>query len=90
MEKILLEVLAAESNFAVVKMEGRSFPGVLIQGDSLSSILNSLHFALENLDRDKREAIEEIKSAHQELAWRLNAYEAALKRHGSRLPYSRE
>jgi hypothetical protein len=35
MQKDEIEVLSDETNFAVVRMPGRQYPGIVVQGDSL-------------------------------------------------------
>jgi hypothetical protein len=36
-----IEVFSEMSNYAIVRMPGRHFPGCVIQGDSLSVLLNN-------------------------------------------------
>lgn len=70
----LPEVFCHESNFAVLRMPGRAYPGVLIQGDSLTGIIGELEEAIAHFDDDRDESFGCLKSAHDELTWRLKEY----------------
>jgi type VI protein secretion system component VasF len=72
-------------------MPGRRYPGVVIQGDSLS-ILFDLAMGLTELLPEASDA--ELREVAAELAEKLfdhvRNYEAVLKEHGVALPYSRD
>ena len=90
MERKEIEVFSEASNFAVVRMPGRSFPGCAIQGDSLSilhSLARSIHGRVaacgdEELSGDAAELVELLDS-------RLRHYEEVLTANGIRLPYTK-
>lgn len=63
------EVFCYESNFAVLRMPGRAYPGVLIQGDSLIGIVAELEEAIAHFDNDREESLGCLKNAHDELIW---------------------
>ena len=90
MEKLELEVYSQAANAAVVRAPGRQFPGVVVQGDTLS-ILHSA--AGEIAERVRSGADEELAAEaamlRDQLAGLLAAYESAMDRHGLALPYSR-
>ena len=77
-----LEVFHDETNFVVIKMPTRAYPGVLIQGDSLMSILGELSEAIENFKTDPEESLGCLKNAHEELEWRLAAYKKVCEENG--------
>jgi len=79
-----VEIFCEETNFALVRVPSRKYPGVLIQGDSLLDLIGTTKEALELLDEEK---IEEAKGAltylHDELSWRLERYREVLKEHNT-------
>ena len=88
MERIELEVFSQASNFAIVRMPGRKFPGAVIQGDSLY-ILTSLARAIyqrvkESPDTELADAANELQKL---LSTRLSHYGSVLKDHNLELPY---
>jgi hypothetical protein len=83
-----IEVYSDPSNFAVVRMPGRSFPGCVVQGDSLH-ILSQLANRVCELARTagSEELVDEANDLAEQLAGRLAHYESVLKAHGLALPY---
>jgi hypothetical protein len=90
MELKQVEVFSEVSNYGVVRMPGRTFPGCVIQGDSLSILLtiaeNCQALAVAT---GQQELIEEVQELVEKLSQRLEPYEAVLNRHGMELPYVR-
>lgn len=86
----VIEVFSEVSNFGIVRMPGRRFPGCVIQGDSLSVLLD---LAESVCDRVRNSTDEELVSDAEELrtqiAERLRHYESVLDEHGLSLPYAR-
>jgi hypothetical protein len=90
MECQQLEVYSDESNFAIVRMPGRHFPGCVIQGDSLSILLSSAETICELAATSRnQELMDEATALAEQLAGRLTHYESVLKAHGIKLPYFR-
>ena len=89
MEYMELEVYSQSINRGVVKMPGRHFPGLVIQGDTLSILLdlaNSIHEKLKNTsDTDLIEESIELRDSLQQLVLH---YESTLGKHNIPLPYS--
>ena len=87
-----LELVSDASNFAVVRMPGRRFPGCVIQGDTLSilhSDLRGLEEQIRSTLGDRHELAEEAGAIAARLHERLWWYEQELKRAGyTELPYS--
>ena len=85
-----LEVFGTETNAGIVRMPGRRFPGIVIQGDSLKNLLDTAHRITE-LARttEMSELIDEAKSLEEMLADYLHTYESTLEGHGHALPYFR-
>jgi len=84
----IFEIFGLASNAVVAKSPGRNFPGMLIQGDTLRSIL-------EEVDELKADAIAEnlegVKDSAEALRERfielLTYYEDMLNQNGIALPY---
>ena len=76
------ELLALDGNLAVIQMPGRRFPGLLVQGDTLTSIRHVLD-SVEDPSTLPSE-IQELRSRLDEL---LSFYELVLLERGTRLPY---
>lgn len=68
------EVFHIEPNFAVVRMSGRAYPGVVIQGDSLAGIIGELEEAVKHFHDDPDESMGCLENALVELTWRQTAY----------------
>jgi hypothetical protein len=85
-----LEMWSEQVNSAVVRIPGRRFPGVVIQGDSLSILLDLAMYVTEHLPPS---ADSELRGAADELAQKLldhvRSYECVLSARGVSLPYSR-
>jgi hypothetical protein len=85
-----VEVLSDASNAAIVRMPGRRFPGVVLQGDSLRILYD---LAADVLGQCKPDADEDLQASAEEMVELLRQYvlhyEATLKASGMELPYSR-
>jgi hypothetical protein len=70
-------------------MPGRSYPGSVIQGDSLSILVNCAHRAhLLAVQTGNQELIDEVTELKELLEDRLKHYESVVKSHGYDIPYS--
>lgn len=89
MRHIQAELLTDPGNNAVVRMPGRTFPGVLIQGDSLSILRDELAHLVESCAEgnlaEARESGTELLADFDAL---LDKYRAALSAHGLPLPFA--
>jgi len=83
MKTLEVELLSNAVNAAVVRLPDRSFPGIVIQGDSLYTLWIAAHSLMSDPIPDRDDA--------EELADRLRSfveiYEETLKREGIQLPY---
>jgi hypothetical protein len=90
MEPVEVELYEHVANFAVLRLPTRRFPGVLVQGDSLSVLYSqarAVRAALDTGDFDQaREAVQDLV---EDLEVRLRAYIDVLDRAGIRLPFTR-
>lgn len=89
MMKKLAELLSAPTNYAVVQLPERHFPGVVIQGDSLHNLVVRLTSVQKTLDSSDvaEDVIDEINGICEELMEVLKHYEKVCKEQGIALPY---
>ncbi|MFE8016361.1 DUF6959 family protein [Streptomyces antibioticus] len=88
MDHVEAELYTDGGNDAVVRLPGRRFPGVLLQGDSLHILRNDLAEVAEACERG---ALTEARHSADLLLTNLDAlltrYEDALRQHGIPRPY---
>lgn len=88
MERIEAELFTDGGNNAVVRMPGRRFPGVLVQGDFLHILRGDVAEVLEACERgDLDEARESAGLLLANLDALLTRYGAALTEHDIPRPY---
>jgi hypothetical protein len=86
MESVNVDLYAVDGNVAVVRLEARRFPGVLVQGDTMKMLSGILDEALQAANpNDGRAALVE---AQDMISGFLRIYERALSSAGERPPYS--
>jgi hypothetical protein len=89
MDCVELEVFSTETNAAIVRMPGRRFPGMVIQGDSLAILQQRASGIAALLSRGNLdEAHSEAAALASSLDECLLTYERVLADHGMDLPYS--
>jgi hypothetical protein len=76
-------LLTPATNYAVVQLPGRNFPGVVVQGDSLNNLVSLLDGAL----LDESERMDLIAEALDILKGARNRYEETCVNAGIPLPY---
>ena len=88
MTKIEVESFSTVTNAAVIRLPGRQYPGIVIQGDSLKILADSVD-DLRRLVEPLR--IPELEDAVTELGQLLNgyrgAYEETLRQNNCPFPY---
>ena len=83
-----LVLLSSATNFAVVQLPGRQYPGVVFQGDTLFSIITVVSEIASLIDRDdKDELVVAVKDLHEQFRCALTRYEAVCKDRGIETPY---
>ena len=89
MEYIELEVYSQSINRGVIRMPSQNFPGLLLQGETLSTLsrlARSVHEqAQKTTDAELIETSRELTDTLQKL---VSHFEATLTRHNIPLPYS--
>jgi hypothetical protein len=89
MEYIELEVYSQSINRGVVRMPSQSFPGLLLQGETLSNLLNLARSIHERSQMTTDiELIETSRELRDELQKLVSHFEATLSKHNIPLPYS--
>ena len=87
--EVVVELLSDAVNYVVLKTPGRSFPGVVIQGDSLAKLYRSAAEVCRRAEScGDEELMGEAAMLCRELADRLARYENTLASHGIALPYA--
>lgn len=88
MQTETFEVYSNTTNMPVIRHPGRQFPGVLIQGDTLHSVISSLRDLAAALPASTAEdALGDLEFSLEILEDMLAHYEATLSTHGISLPY---
>ena len=89
MDEEVARILSHVSNSGIVQMPGRRFPGIVMQGDTLSNVFDSVAFALRDAKaRRDEESYYEFLMFAETLQGQLEHYESVLVRLGMPLPYS--
>ena len=82
------ELLNDATNAVVVRHPERNFPGLLIQGDTLKTLLDDIEELREEATAGDLESVKEISDILQEKFIELLAhYEKVLEEHSRELPY---
>jgi hypothetical protein len=86
-----IELLSPPTNYAVVHLPGRKFPGVVFQGDSLHNLLHSI---TELRRLTEKYSDDEVETSLAELAETLGDvvqfYEKVCSDRGIALPYPKQ
>ena len=83
------QILSQISNSGIVQLPGRRFPGIVMQGDTLSNLFDSARFLLAEFKRlrDEERYYETLMFTEQ-LQAQLDHYEETLHAQGMQLPYT--
>ncbi|MDX3639311.1 DUF6959 family protein [Streptomyces sp. MB09-02B] len=88
MERVEVELFTDAGNDAVVRLPGRRFPGVLVQGDTLRILSADVAELVELCAAGELEEARQAASLLQEeLGAKLQRYTDALDAHGERHPF---
>jgi len=82
-----VKLLSEPTNYAVVHLPGRAYPGVVFQGDSLNILINELRGA--SIESDAEERSITLGAVIERLEAVQKGYEAVLDREGIDTPYTR-
>ncbi len=83
------DILSHIPNSGIVQLPGRRFPGIVMQGDTLSNLFEGARFLLHEFrDRRDEERYYETLMIAEGLQAQLQHYEETLARIGSQLPYT--
>ena len=82
------QLLSPATNFAVVHLPGRRFPGVVVQGDTLNGLVRNLKDMSRLLDKgDLEELAAGLVLVTEPLLDALHHYERVCTERGIELPY---
>ena len=86
-----VEILSDQTNAAVMRHPGRKFPGILVQGDTMSNFCRLADDACRRLkEGDIEEAYEELNELRNMLWGQLTHYKSVLSEHDIPLPFSEQ
>ena len=86
-----VEILSDQTNAAVMRHPTRRFPGILIQGDSMSNYCRLADDACRRLkEGDVEEAAHELNELRNMLWGQLTHYKSVLGEHDIALPFSEQ
>jgi len=89
MEYMELEVYSQSIDRGIVRMPSQSFPGLVLQGETLSSLLKLAKLVYEKLPNNTdTELIDTARELMESIQKLVSHYEATLGRHKIPLPYS--
>ena len=89
MEYIELEVYSQSINRGVIRMPSQNFPGLLLQGETLSTLLSLARSVYEQSQKTTdMELIETSQQLRDDLQKLVSHFEATLTKHNIPLPYS--
>ena len=84
-----VEIYSDETNRAIMRHPERKFPGVLIQGDTLSILCHEAdEICLRARAQLDKELYGELNDLRNSLRSYLTAYKIALQTHGMQLPFA--
>ena len=89
MEYMELEVYSQSIDRGIVRMPSQGFPGLVLQGDTLASLLKLAKSAHEKSQNSTdTELIETTRELAEKIQKLVDHYESTLGRHNIPLPYS--
>ncbi|MCC6486581.1 MAG: hypothetical protein IT364_03710 [Candidatus Hydrogenedentes bacterium] len=89
MAQDMAQILSHIPNSGIVQLPGRRFPGVTLQGDSLSILFDYAAFCVREFKRLRQEdAYFEALQLAETLQEHLIHYEETLRQRGGELPYT--
>jgi hypothetical protein len=81
-----VEIFSDTSNAAIMRHPGRKFPGVLVQGDTLHTLVKGIESILSAMP-SSGEASEDLRDIHARLNGMLAHYKSVLAAHSMSLPF---
>ena len=82
-----VEFYSDATNAAVLRHPGRRFPGVLLQGDTLHALVQSLERVQREAGALSEDAAGELEDVIERLQELLEHYKAVLAEHSIKLPF---
>jgi len=83
-----VKLLSEPTNYAIVHLPTRNFPGVVVQGDSLNALVSELEEALKDIaNQNFKEAADIIADRLDTLRAARGQYEKVCRENAITLPY---
>ncbi|WP_141808515.1 DUF6959 family protein [Nocardia bhagyanarayanae] len=83
------EIIGTEGDYSLVAWEGRRFPGLLVQGDSLSILLDTLEESISELrEGNVDDGMFALEAALAAVRSMIGSYERLMAYSGHPLPYA--
>jgi hypothetical protein len=82
-----VEIYSDFSNMAIMKHPGRTFPGVLVQGDTLHAMVASLRYVIGNSACSEEDPAGRLQEVAERMEDMLAHYRSVLKANHIRLPF---
>lgn len=83
------EVLSNATNAVIARHPGRNHPGILVQGDTLRTLLDDVEELVAEADAGDMDAVKEIATVvRTRLVDLLTHFEKVLDQEGQELPYT--
>ena len=91
MKDLTVELYTEQTNYAIIKLPVRKFPGVLFQGDSLFTLYSRINSIAKRISKLKdEELIDDINEIQELLSVLVQNYENVLSEHDIQLPYNKK
>lgn len=89
MRTATVEIYSDATNAAIVRVQGRKFPGVVIQGDTLNELVKvAQHISYSTSSTGEEELELDAKELAEQLTQLLEHYKLVLAEHNIELPFS--
>jgi hypothetical protein len=83
-----VELLSAPHNFAVVQLPDRSYPGVVVQGDTLNAMRQQMAKIIRLLNAGELDELsDEVRELNEQILDVLVHFEQVCESRGIKLPY---
>ena len=89
MRKEVVEIISDATNAAIMRHPNRKFPGILMQGDALDSVVRSLETAFDNVANNRTDdGLQTLNQSLTQFRDLRQHYKMTLLAHDMPLPFS--
>lgn len=91
MKTVNMELFTPPGNNAIVRLPGRKYPGIVLQGDSLHVLFGLIcEIRKKTEDLGGRDLLDSVDDLHQQVQQMLDFYEHVCRENGIAIPYVRQ